>query len=263
MRLVSLNVWGGKKFDDLMGFVLRHRDQTDFFCFQEIFSTNSTMTQTNSYRANIYQELRSILPDFHSRFEPYLKNHNLAHPTDFHLELGTAIFVRDSYPITHHGRHQIHRAQDDPMIGLQYETIPRHVQWMQCDIFGASLTIANIHAMWFEGNKLDNPQTITQSERICEFLKTVKAPIIMSGDFNLWPETESIAMLERAGLRDLIKEYHVTSTRPRDWPYQHPFADYVFVSPVVQIIDFRVLPNEVSDHLPLSLEFAIVKGHEQ
>ncbi len=216
MRLISLNVWGGKKFDELMDFVLGQSEKTDLFCFQEIFSTQSAVTETNGYCANLYQELHQRLPDFHSRFEPYLKHHNLAEPTKFHLELGTASFVRDSFPITHHGRHQIHRAQDDPMIGLQYETIPRHIQWLECQISASSLVVANLHGMWFEGEKIDNSQSITQSQRICGFLHTVHLPLVMAGDFNLWPDTTSIHMLENTGLRNLITEYHIASTRPRD-----------------------------------------------
>ena len=240
-----------------MDFVLRERDQTDVFCFQEIFSTQSEVTKTNGYRANVYQELRQNLPSFHSHFEPYLKHHNLAEPTTFHLELGTASFVRDTYFITRHGRHQIHRSQDDPMIGLQYETIPRHVQWLECQASASSLIIANVHGMWFAGDKIDNPQAIMQSQRICDFLNTIHPPLIMAGDFNLWPDTASIHMLENAGLRNLIGEYHVASTRPRDWPFPHPFADYIFVSKDIAVTHFEVLPDEVSDHLPLAMEFTI------
>ncbi|MEK7615689.1 MAG: endonuclease/exonuclease/phosphatase family protein [Patescibacteria group bacterium] len=258
MRLITLNTWGGKKFDALIDFIRREEKFVDIFCFQEVFSTSSDVRKTNGHRANLYQELHRALPAFHSRFEPYLKNHNLAEPTDFHLELGTAIFVRDRYSMTHHGRHQIHRSQDDPMIGLQYETIPRHLQWMQCLVVGVPLTIINIHGMWFEGDKIDNAQAITQSERVVEFLKTIQTPIIIAGDFNLWPETTCIQMIENRGLKNLITAYNITSTRPRDWPFPHPYADYVFASSNLQIVDFQALPDEVSDHLPLALDFAMV-----
>ncbi len=81
----------------------------------------------------------------------------------------------------------------------------------------------------------------------------------MCGEFNLQPKTESIAIIG-SGMRDLIKEYGVTTTRNKYYAdmekYRDYIADYVFVSPNVRVADFKVLDNEVSDHFPLFLEFS-------
>jgi endonuclease/exonuclease/phosphatase family metal-dependent hydrolase len=57
------------------------------------------------------------------------------------------------------------------------------------------------------------------------------------------------------GMRNLIREYKITSTRTSFYPKTEKFADYFFVSPEVQVNDFQVLPDEVSDHAPLLLSF--------
>lgn len=54
--------------------------------------------------------------------------------------------------------------------------------------------------------------------------------------------------------RKLIKEYGITSTRTSLYTKPNKFADYVFVSRGIKIIDFKILPDEVSDHTPLFLE---------
>ena len=64
-------------------------------------------------------------------------------------------------------------------------------------------------------------------------------------------------MLEEAGLRNLVSEFGVLSTRTRLYARPERFADYVFVSPGIDVQNFGVLPDEVSDHAPLALEFAI------
>ena len=64
-------------------------------------------------------------------------------------------------------------------------------------------------------------------------------------------------MLEEEGLRNLIAEHGVTSTRTTLYPRAESFADYVLVSAGVDVLEFRVLPDEVSDHAPLLLEFAV------
>ncbi|HSE34638.1 MAG TPA: endonuclease/exonuclease/phosphatase family protein, partial [Candidatus Paceibacterota bacterium] len=78
-------------------------------------------------------------------------------------------------------------------------------------------------------------------------------------DFNILPDTESMSILEN-GMRNLVKEFGVESTRtPLYRHYSNPeepnYADYVLVSPDVRVTRFEVLPDVVSDHSPLLLEF--------
>lgn len=73
------------------------------------------------------------------------------------------------------------------------------------------------------------------------------------GDFNLLPESESLKKFEEFGLRNLIKEYGITSTRSSLYQKEEKYADYAFVSKDIEVQEFAVLPDEVSDHLPLSL----------
>src|SRR3989338_5052371 len=84
-------------------------------------------------------------------------------------------------------------------------------------------------------------------------LKTLTNPYVMSGDFNLLPDTQSIKKLEDFGLRNLIKEHNITSTRTSLYPKAEKFADYTLTSKKIIIEDFKVLTDEVSDHSPLYL----------
>ena len=86
-------------------------------------------------------------------------------------------------------------------------------------------------------------------------MKTLSNPYVMSGDFNLLPDTQSIKKLEDFGLRNLIKEHNITSTRTSLYPKAEKFADYTLTSKKIIIEDFKVLTDEVSDHSPLYLEF--------
>ena len=94
-----------------------------------------------------------------------------------------------------------------------------------------------------------------QSDNIIRFLKTVKEPYVFCGDLNLTPDTESLRKLEASGMRNLIKEFGITSTRSSFYKKPMRFADYVFVSDGITVKEFKTLPDEVSDHLALYLEF--------
>jgi exonuclease III len=65
---------------------------------------------------------------------------------------------------------------------------------------------------------------------------------------------QSLAILEE-GMKNLIKEYGVTDTRSSLYTKPIRFADYILVSPEIRINNFKVLAEEVSDHLPMVLEF--------
>jgi endonuclease/exonuclease/phosphatase family metal-dependent hydrolase len=77
----------------------------------------------------------------------------------------------------------------------------------------------------------------------------------LCGDFNLPPNTKSLAMFEEFGLRNLISEYKINSTRTSFYTKEEKFADYIFVSNGIKVNDFSVLPDEVSDHAPLFIDF--------
>jgi hypothetical protein len=69
------------------------------------------------------------------------------------------------------------------------------------------------------------------------------------------PDTESLKKLENIGMRNLIKEFNITGTRSSHYAKPERFADYTLVSDGIKVNDFKVLPDEVSDHLAMYLDF--------
>ncbi len=85
-------------------------------------------------------------------------------------------------------------------------------------------------------------------------MDTINTPKILCGDFNLKPDTESMKILEK-DMDNLIKIYKITSTRTSLYPKEEKFADYILTSKEIVLNKFEVLPDEVSDHAPLLLDF--------
>ena len=133
----------------------------------------------------------------------------------------------------------------------------RNVQFVTVATPAGRLSVMNFHGLWNGQGKGDSADRIAQSQRLVEFLGGRREPFVLGGDFNLAPDTVSLKMLEGAGLANLVAEFGVTSTRTRLYTGAERFADYVFVSANVDVRAFRVLPDEVSDHAPLMLEFAL------
>ncbi len=173
---------------------------------------------------------------------------------------GRSIFVNKNLKIVNRGKLQPFKVTPKDAGGFQY---------IRLEIEGKKLFVGEVHGKTHPGNKLDTPERLGQSEMIINFLKNIQGAKIVGGDFNLMPETESIRLLESAGYKNLIKEFDIKSTRNKvSWEefknqpgfVKQRFADYVFVSPEVKVKSFEVPYLEVSDHLPLILEFDLPAG---
>ena len=134
------------------------------------------------------------------------------------------------------------------------ETIGRNLLHTEIEQKNKRLSIINFHGLWNGEGKGDSSDRLKQSDNIVRFVKDCSSPVVLCGDFNLSPDTESIKRIENAGLRNLIKEYGVTSTRTSHYTKPEKHANYVFVSSDIEVKDFRVLPEEVSDHRALMVE---------
>ena len=133
----------------------------------------------------------------------------------------------------------------------------RSIQNAILEINGREIQIINVHGIWNKG-KIGDERTIKQSEFILTKIRD-DIPVIVVGDFNLLPDTESIQILNK-NLINLIDRYNIKSTRPNfddGLDTGNTVCDYIFVNDKVIVNDFKVINNNISDHLPLLLDFNI------
>ncbi len=261
MKLISLNTCGGKFFSPLSEFIKLHTQSADIFCLQEVFSTNSPHRQFPEYRANLLQEISSLLPNFTYFFDPvHEKVNTQASSVSFDLKHGLAIFVKKTIEILDYKTYFIYRDKVVNSIKKDYSDIPVNIQFLSFLNKNKTFIVANFHGASYPGSKLDTLKRIKQSEKIIEIFKKTKDAKILTGDFNLLPETQSIKILEE-NFRNLIKEFSIKKTRSNLSPFFgtsdfQKFADYTFVSNDVIVENFKVPEVELSDHLPMILEFS-------
>lgn len=261
MKLISLNTWGGKLFEPLIKFIKQYSFDIDIFCFQEIYDTASSVKQFHNIRANLLVELKQLLPDFQVfytlEFSGYDSNPD---HVDFDLTVGEAIFIHKDIKIHSFGKLPISGDKSDTVLKTDFSNLPVTLQSIDFVISNEQFTVCNFHGNAFPGTKLDTKLRLEQSKKISDFLKTKQGAKILVGDFNLLPQTQSIKMLED-NMRNLIKEFNIQRTRSKHSPFYgksgfQKFADYTFVSNEVKVKSFEVPKVEISDHLPMILEFS-------
>jgi exonuclease III len=257
MKLISLNIWGGRAYEPLMEFLQGHAEDIDIFCFQEVLRTPTNRIAVedgkHNIRLNIYDEIKKILPEHVAYFAGSEDNYIGGGPTDFLLEYGLAMFIKKSLTVTAVDDIFIHKHRG----AARSETgrsAARTLQYASLSQNKKEYTILNYHGLHTGEVKDDTEDRLAQSKKIHDILINAHGPKILCGDLNLLPDTESMAILED-GMRNLIKENDITSTRSSFYKKEERFADYILVSEKVDVKKFSVLPDEASDHLAMYLEF--------
>lgn len=241
MKIISLNTWAGVVLEPLLDFFENNRD-IDIFCLQEVYSNATGKEGSHSeldFKLDLFEQIQRVLIDTH---DGYFRPSHL----DYY---GQAIFVKKNITIEEGGDIFIYENPAPEGRGRH----SRNLQYIRTIVNEKPTIIANLHGLWNGKGKIDSSDRLEQSMRIRDFVSKGPGKMVIVGDFNLNPDTESLAILEE-GMRNLIKENGITSTRTSFYDKDNKFADYVLVSPEVNVVDFKVLPEEVSDHAALYLE---------
>lgn len=259
MRLITLNIWGGRIHDPLIDFINKNKNQTDIFTFQEVFKSDRNVINPNGSLSNILAEIQNILTGFDYYFAPTFHGTDFENKVDYPLSHGQATFWNKKLKIKEKGEIFVNRKEND-MGWFDWGKKPNPPKNFLYTIFNNFLVV-NLHGYWEPAAKYDTPERFKQSKMILDFIKKHKMPAIIAGDFNLGIDTKALLMFEEEGLRNLVKESKAPTTRSSlydiKWRKTDKFADYIITSKDLAVFDFKVLPDVVSDHLPLYLEFEV------
>ena len=226
MKIIFLNAWYGTVADKFTTFLREQALDTDIFCLQEATDPVNAIAETALPGYQKIEARKKVTDDDHFFQVTYIKP-------------GLSIANRTSV------------LADAPGIGLDVTA--------EIPSAAGTLNLVNFHGMSRPVDKRDDPGRLEQSRILIEYLRGKTGPKIVGGDFNLEPDTESIALFTRNAYRNLIDEFHIPTTRNKlawIYPVKQYFSDYVFISPDVKLVSFAVPPIEISDHLPLILEVA-------
>lgn len=241
LKLITLNIWGGHVYEPLIAFAKAHQD-IDIFCLQEVYhqAQNKISDDGRKVHLDILNKLIAILPNHKVFFRPVVNNN-----------YGIAMLVKKDLQVITEGEVRIHENPDYPGHGADH---PRNLQWLEFRSNDKVYNVINVHGLWNGKGKTDTKSRIEQSKCIKTFMDNLKTPKILCGDFNLRPDTKSLKLIEE-GMYNQISLHNITSTRTRWYPKEERFADYVFTSKEIHVKNFEVLPDEVSDHAAILLEF--------
>ncbi len=244
MKEICWNVFGGKRTDEVLGFIGENQS-CDVFCFQEVFDDGiCTRSVLKGANMGLYKDMQKKLQNHSGFFVTHQDN-----------EEGLAIFVNKQFETINQGDIFVHKYRN-AMVHNNGAELGRNLQYSEVIINNKQYLFLNFHGLWDEVGKIDTPERIIQSQNIIKFLENYRdVGIILSGDFNLSPDTQSIKILEEWGLINLNTRFGITCTRPSYYDGLVKCVDYIFVNDKIKVTSLSTIQNEASDHLPLLLEF--------
>ena len=236
-----------------MEFMKKHNHEVDIFCLQEVFHSDTFKDFRSKGKINLLDDLRNLLTDYNYYFAPKSIGYDYSGSTDIDVAFGNVIFIKKDIKVELH--EEIFGVIDHPGHDWKDLAIGK-AQFVKFAHNDKDFVVCNFHGLWkYQTNKTDIPMRAEQSQLLKSTLNNFSGEKILAGDFNLVPDGQSIKVLEE-GMKNLITEYGITSTRSSLYDKDIKFADYVLVTDGIDVKNFEVLPEEVSDHLALFVDFS-------
>jgi endonuclease/exonuclease/phosphatase family metal-dependent hydrolase len=242
MKMIQLNVWGGKLGQQIIDFV--KAEKPDFICMQEV----NDLKGRSGYK--FFATLEEIRHGA-GLAEKFMSPTYSARYMERKLSYGNAILSRlpfDSTRTIFTYREFI----DDFDVERDGGNI-RNLQVATVNADGKTLNILNHHGYHIVGTKDGDAETMRQMRIIADVIKGLEGPVIMCGDFNLAPKSKSLELINKE-LTNLSIRSGLKRTYNR-LSAVHEVCDYIFVNDDIKVRSFKMSNGLLSDHKALILEF--------
>ena len=239
MKILQLNIWGGKLGKQIIELLEIH--QPDVVCFQEVVKL-TTLDRLFFHSLGEYEKL-----GFQSFFSPVFGFTLMNQKAEF----GNAILSKNGFSEQNTVFTRKEYVSDMDMLDKDYNI--RNLQHVAVEHGGEKIHILNHHGHHIDSHKNGDEETMRQCKMIADYIKNLSGKIILCGDFNLAPESQSIGQINEL-LNNHCLNPDIKTTRT---PLTHKteVCDYIFTSKDIEVKSFAVLENIASDHAALLLEF--------
>lgn len=264
MKLLCWNI--GIKIDNTKEIVkLIENNNYDIIALQEVLRAKDERAYS-MYRS--YNDIENSMKNtyLYSEFAPVWGANKIIKSGKMHRDFGGFVeqgcYILSKNDILEHHNQFYHLDYINPGFDATYFKKNDHARSIQnviIDINGKNLQIINVHGIWNEEKKGDT-RTLSQCQFIIDKALENDFPTIILGDFNLLPESDSINLINNK-FRNLIEENNIKSTRPEfddGLDKGNIVCDYIFVDKKIIVNEFKVINNNISDHLPLLIDFDIL-----
>lgn len=264
MRIMCLNGWGGRLHAEILAYLAAVRP--DVLCLQEVVHSPATEKDWLTYRdgdhvlpqrANFFRDICAALPDHVGTFCPAAQGPLWDGATQVPSQWGLASFVHRSLPVVAQVQGFVHKGFSADGFGEHPRSRSAHGLRIHDAARAGFVSITQMHGLRDLRGKGDTPERAAQAGRLLALSQQLTEPgdlQVICGDFNVEPESETLRILQGAGLVELVTATGAATTRSSHYKKPGRFADYMLINQPEAVARFEVVHHpEVSDHCPLLL----------
>lgn len=243
MKLLQLNAWGGRLESNIINLI--RSESPDVVNMQEVFSAAGDV----GLLIGTIESLRAELDYPHCFYSPVFQ---------FRLMNSKAKFgncVLSKKPFINHKTIYTHLDYVEDFSFDEHSYNIRNIQHAVISVGSKKLNILNHHGYHIAQHKNGDAETLHQMKQIGEYTDSLDGPVILSGDFNLAPHSESIELLN--GRLDNLSIRHGLKTTRTPLTHKTEVCDYIFVNDQIKVADFYASDELASDHKALIVEFEL------
>ena len=245
MKIVQLNIWMGKIEYNLERF-LQNTD-ADVICMQEVINSDDATLHVSRLWFDTSRILRAN-PEF--KYYKYFPNW-ASDIVDGSFQMGN--FVISKIPIV---------STDQVFVNGKYTEhtvlakMPANNTAVDIVKLENGITVVNHHGFW-RSDPMGDEESLRVFKNVGDVVKPLanEGPLVMCGDLNVVHASPCFKYLDF--LRDLTEEYKAENTLSSIRCNLKVPCDHILVNEGLEVKDFKVLPEVVSDHLALETEIEV------
>jgi len=250
MKILQANIWQGrlvKNFIELIKEV-----NPDIVTLQEVCSCQDIDFQTLNFSS--FEDIKAEYPNFYQVLAPTYSFRVM----DAEIMFGSAILSK--LPILDK-KIVFTSLEFKKDFSARYNDYNiRNFVHAIMEVHNTKLNVITHHGYHVEGTKEGNEETTRQMKMLRNYIEQLEGPVILTGDFNLSPNCESLEVLNTE-LNNLCILNKVQTTRNELASNAMQVCDYIFTNDLIKANSFEIEKRIVSDHQALVLDFEIIDPH--
>lgn len=265
MRIMCLNGWGGKLYGELQSYLIEARPH--ILCLQEVVHSPMSEKAWLTYkdgdhilqqRAQFFHDVCEALPDHQAVFCPAAQGILWDGNEAVLSQWGLATFVHRAMPIVGQIQGFVHKDFSPDGYGKHPRSRSAHGVRVYDYEGNRFISVTHMHGLRDLRGKMDTPERYAQVQKLLEmsqYLAEADDLRVICGDFNVEADSETLSILTRTGMTELVTSGDFDGTRTSHYTKAGRYADYMLINRPEAVENFDVVAvPEVSDHRPLLLD---------
>ena len=244
VKLIQLNTWSCKLSTEIVR--LFQEEQPDVVCMQEV-----VQAQFGGKILETIDEITNVYPFMDYYSTPLVEFSFMHHRASRGNMIASKYNLANKTELWTHGQY----TEDFDYVDSGGYNVARNIAHATINEFSIPVHVLTLHGYHVKEHKNGNEETFRACKELLEYANKLEGGVIITGDFNLAPESESIKLLNTT-FRNLSVEHNLQTTR-NHLTNKTEVCDYIFVNDKINVHSFSMSDVIASDHNALVLDFSI------